>query len=144
MTGRLEKFYRLWRDTAGGSAVELAFVLPIMLALVAGTVDGGRALFAFNTVEKLAKEGARYASVRGSETPSPATQAEITDYLKSQATGLDNAKLTVNPTWPDGVNHDPGERVTVTVTYQYDALFAAFLPFEDFTLNSSATLNIMR
>ncbi len=126
-------------DTAGSPAVEFAFVVPMLLALTLSAIDGGRAMLTFNSVERLARDGARYASVRGSENSSPATEDDVTDYLKGRATGLDNAKLGVNITWtPD---NDPGGVVAVRVTYGFDTLF---LPFDTLNFDSTSTLNIMR
>ncbi len=126
-------------DTAGASAVAFAFVAPILIALSFGAIDGGRAMLTFNSVEKLARDGARYASVRGSESPSPTTEAELTNYLKGRATGLDNAKLGVNIAWTP--NNDPGGVVAVQVNYAFDSLF---LPFDTLNFGSTSTLNIMR
>lgn len=129
---------RFGRQTAGASAVEFAFVVPVLLILMLGAIDGGRAMLAFNTVEKLAKDGARYASVRGSEHASPATQSEIRDYVRARATGL-NGVVSVNVNWlPD---NNPGSTVDVAVSYPFDTLF---LPFNAITFNRTATLNIMR
>ena len=130
---------RFAEDTAGSPAVGFAIVMPILVALCFGAIDGGRAMLTFNSVERLARDGARYASVRGSESPSPTTEDNVTDYLKGRATGLDNAKLGVNITWtPD---NDPGGVVAVQVTYAFDSLF---LPLDTFNFDTTSTLNIMR
>ena len=139
--GRLRGFAR---QTAGASAVEFAFVLPVLLALTLGALDGGRALLAINTLEKLAKEGARYASVRGSEYATPANEAAIQAYVEGRATGLKVDDVVVSADWPNGpwpAGNDPGDPVTVTVTYPFDALF---LKFQSFTFSRSSTLSIMR
>ena len=129
---------RFAEDTAGASAVEFAFVVPILVALSFGAIDGGRAMLTFNSVERLARDGARYASVRGSENPSPATEDNVIDYLKSRASGLDDVKLGVNVTWTP--NNDPGGTVAVRVTYGFDTLF---LPLDTFNFDTTSTLNIM-
>ena len=97
--GRLRGFAR---QRSGASAVEFAFVLPVLLALTLGALNGGRALLAINTVEKLAKEGARYASVRGSEYATPADEAAIRAYIEGRETGLDVDNLVVSADWPTG------------------------------------------
>ena len=71
-------------------------IAPLRIALTLAAIDGGRAMLAFNSVEKLAKDGARFASVRGSEYASPATASEIRDYVRSRAAGLDSSKVNVN------------------------------------------------
>ncbi len=130
---------RLAVEAGGATAVEFAIVAPILIALTFGAIDGGRAMLAFNSVEKLAKEGARFASVRGSEYSSPATENDVSDFVKDRATGLNGAKVGVNVTWaPD---NDPGSVVAVQVTYTFDAVF---LRFATLNLDRSSTLNIMR
>ncbi len=127
------------RDTAGSSAAEFAIIVPILLALTMGAIDGGRAMLTFNSIEKLAKDGARFASIRGSEYSSPATQVDVANHIKGRATGLDDAKIAVNVTWtPD---NDPGSVVAVRITYAFDTLF---LPFGTLNFDRSSTLNIMR
>ena len=124
----------LWR-----ARLEFAFVVPILVALSFSAIDGGRALLTFNSVERLARDGARYASVRGSEYSSPATEVDVTNYLKGRSTGLDNAKLGVSTTWtPD---NDPGSVVVVQVTYPFDTVL---LPFDTIDFEQTSTLNIMR
>lgn len=127
------------RRADGAAAVEFALALPILLALTLGVLDGGRALLALNTLEKLATEGARYASVRGSEFSVPATEPEVVGYLEAKAAGLKPDKLAVEVDWPSG--NSPGEPVIVTVSYLLDS---TFLPFQDFNFSRSSTLSIMR
>ncbi len=139
MAGWSGALRRLAKDTAGSSAAEFAIIVPILLALTLGAIDGGRAMLTFNSVEKLAKDGARFASVRGSEYSSPATQTDVTDHVKGRATGLDNTKIAVAVTWtPD---NDPGSVVAVRVTYAFDTLF---LPFGTLNFDRTSTLSIMR
>ena len=134
------RFGRFARQTAGVAAVEFAFALPVLVALTLGVFDGGRAMLTFNTLEKLAKEGARFASLRGSEYTTPVDQPAVETYLTDRATGVDASKLVVTVTWPDGDN-DPGSRVTVQVDYPFDGML---LPTQTLTFTRTATLSIMR
>lgn len=131
---------RFGREAAGATAVEFAFILPMLLTLTLGAIDGGRAMLAFNTVEKLAKEGARFASVRGSEYVSPTTEPEVQAYVRSRAIGLKMDTVTVTTVW-DPVTKVPGSTVAVTVRYPFDTIF---LPFNSITFDRTATLNVMR
>jgi Flp pilus assembly protein TadG len=47
----------------GQSLVEVALVLPILVLILLGVFDFGRAVFAFNTVENAAREAIRVAIV---------------------------------------------------------------------------------
>jgi Flp pilus assembly protein TadG len=55
---------RLRRDTAGGAAVEFALVLPVLLLMVMGIIDFGRALNIHHVVTDASREAARRAVVR--------------------------------------------------------------------------------
>ena len=145
MSRLVKELRRFGRDTMGASAVELAFVMPVLMLLIVGTLDGGRAMLAVNQLAKISKEGARYASVHGSEAAVPATQASVTDFVKDRATatGLEDAKLSVNVVWEDAAQN-PGTKVTVQVAYQYASLLGGLMPFADFDFNSQSSLSIMR
>lgn len=54
---------RFLTDQTASSAAEFALVLPIMLILLFGTIDGGRFLWELNRAEKATQVGARFAVV---------------------------------------------------------------------------------
>lgn len=53
----------LLKNANGASAVEFALVLPLLLLLLLGVIDGGRWLWEVNRAEKAAQAGARFAVV---------------------------------------------------------------------------------
>ena len=54
---------RLARDCSGGSAAEFSLVLPLLMILLFGIIDGGRFLWETNMAEKATQEGVRMAVV---------------------------------------------------------------------------------
>jgi hypothetical protein len=54
---------RLLRDRSGASAAEFALVLPLLILLLFGIIDGGRWLWTYNRAEKATQMGARMAVV---------------------------------------------------------------------------------
>ncbi len=92
-----------------------AFVLILF-----GTVEFAWGVFAYNSVAYLAQDAARWASVNGSLSPSPATADSVTSYVKNEAVGLTQNLVTVSTNWSP--NNSPGSTVTVTVGYTMNPL----------------------
>ncbi len=143
ITRGLSKVGRFVRNTAGATAVEFSLLLPVLLLMTLGIMEGGRTFLALHALEKVAGDGVRYASVRGSQSQSPVAQAQVEGFVKSRAAGLVAAELAVNLVWPDG-NNDPGNRVTVQVAYDHVPLFGDFLGWGTFNFVRASTLSIMR
>lgn len=95
--------------------VELAIVMGVVfLPLVFGIVEFGRGVFAKTAVTAAAREGVRYAIVHGTESGTPATQTDVSNYVKSKA---QISPIVVTYTFtPD---ETPGSTATVTVSYNY-------------------------
>jgi Flp pilus assembly protein TadG len=131
------------RPRRGAVMVETAIVLPILFMFLLGTITIGMGIFYYEQVASLAREGARYASVRGSgygfETGgSAADSGAISTYVSTLATGLDSNSLHVIPTWPDNSSSNaPGNRVRVTVSYQWTPLMYISGPI---TLSSTSEM----
>jgi hypothetical protein len=92
----------------------------------------------------LAREGARYASVRGAKYASSVagatatTQSDVyTNAIQPRLIMLDESQLNCSVTWPDGDNRQ-GSRVQVTVSYNW--VPEAYLG--GITLSSTSTMII--
>jgi len=110
----------------GSNLIESALVFLGFMLLVLGSVEFGRMVYAFNTVCESAREGARWASVRGSSSSSPATNATVTTYVKQWAVGLDASQISVNTSWTP--NNNPGGTVQVSVTYTWSGVVGVIVP----------------
>ncbi len=97
----------------GSSMVEFALVFLVFLLMVAGTLEIGRAVWAYNTLAHAARQGARFAMIRGSQNP--ATADQVRTVVRNAAVGLDPNQITVTTTWPSGVAR--GNEVRVAVRY---------------------------
>jgi len=105
--------------------VEFAIVCVIFLFVLVGIVEFGRAAWIKNSITAGARDGARYAAVRGSQSGRTATSDSVTNYVTSK---VRVTPVSVTTTWPDG-KRNPGSNVQVTVKYRYTPLLA--LPFAD-------------
>ena len=63
MSGARHSLLRCARDRRGASAAEFALVLPLLLILLFGIIDGGRFLWETNKAEKATQMGVRMAVV---------------------------------------------------------------------------------
>jgi Flp pilus assembly protein TadG len=69
------------RRSRGQSMVEFALILPILVLILIGIFDAGRAIYAYNTVSNSARAGARVGIV-------DQNTARIKDAAKEKAAGL--------------------------------------------------------
>lgn len=141
----------------GSSVVEMALALVILLTMVFGMMEISLALYTYHFVSEAAREGTRYAIVRGSScagfaTACPATPADIQNYIQTLGfPGINPAAMTVNTAWssypaggaclplPNCTN--PGNMVQVTVNYQYP-LSIPFIPASTINMSSSSEMVI--
>ncbi len=114
----------------GMAIVDLAISVWLVLVVIFGSIDGARLMNAYSSVSYAAREGARFAAVRGTEAgqdanrPSgdaPATETQIENYLRSFHAPHIPIRVTV--VWPPadggGVSKDAGFVVAVTVESDY-------------------------
>jgi len=103
---------RLFRPRPGQATVEFALTATALFIITMGIVDLSMAVWEYNTVSWLAREGARYAIVP-SRTPT-----EIQNYVVSRGVlpWLNTSNVAVTDR---GTCGDPADPVVITVTYQY-------------------------
>lgn len=102
------------RNQEGQSMVEMALTMPILVLIVAGILDLGRAYFTFVTLSDAAAEGAAYAAIHPTDTVQVIERAADTTnglvVLDPSMVSVDYAELI------------PGSSITVTVEYEYQLL----------------------
>lgn len=121
------------RDGRSGQAVvEFALVLPIFLLLLFAAVEFGRAYFSLHLLTNAAREGARAGSLVGRlEDDVTAT----VDQLMQDVGFADGWTTAVTVKDPDGVERSgglveavEGDRIGVTVTYNFTVLVGSIIP----------------
>lgn len=117
----------------GQSMIELALVLTMLMVLLAGTVDLGRAFFTWLAMRDAAQEGAAYASIKPLETMKTEDRVRfnLTDTIPDQLTSV---AVNIGYVGPRCL----GSTVTINVVYNN---FPITMPFLG-TLLGSQTIPI--
>jgi len=119
------------RNQKGQSMVEVALALPLLILILAGILDLGRAYVTYVALADAAAEGAAYAAIHPTDT------AQIAERAADSSNGLvviDPAMVSVSVADPS-----PGNPITVTVTFDYDILtpiMNAFVPDGQITMRA--------
>jgi Flp pilus assembly protein TadG len=121
----------------GTTTVEAAIVLPTVFLFIIGMCVIGLGIYRYQQVASLAREGARYASVHGTQYAfntgnSAATATDIyNNAIQPMAIGLNTGSLSYSVTWNtsnsptsySSTSTPPGapvnNSVSVTVTYSW-------------------------
>lgn len=95
------------RNDEGAAAVEFALVLPLLLLIVCGIIDFGRAYHARITLSHSAREAVRVWALGG-------TAAEATTAAQASATGLTGVTITTT-----SCVFGSATAITVTAPFSY-------------------------
>ena len=98
------------RSEEGSAILETAMSIIIMLVFIFGVMETGFALYSYHFISEAAREGTRYAIVRGSTAGAAcasynsaackASTTDVTNYVKNLGfPGINPSDLTVNPVW---------------------------------------------
>jgi len=136
----------------GQAIVETALVLPILVLLLIGIFDLGRAVWLSNTLATAVREGSRYGVVHGALSGSPTgpgsatytapdTDTAITAQVTRYAIGVQN--MTAHATWPDG-DANRGSRIVVSASFPFTPIVSQMFLGDALrvTLQSSSILVI--
>ena len=151
------------RDDRGSELMEYAIVLPVLLTFLFGIMDFSRFLYTYHFIAEVAREGTRYAIVRGSTNAGmacattstlacDATAGNVQSYVQGLAPpGITSGSVSVTTTWPGTAptgaatacstangNNSPGCLVQVVVSYPYKFMLP-FLPKSSSTWSVSST-----
>jgi Flp pilus assembly protein TadG len=154
-------------DEEGSAILETALSIVVLFTFLIGIMETGFVLYSYHFTADAAREGARYAIVRGSTAgttnctaPGLATcraqggnnTGDIATYVKTLGLpGINPSYMTVNSTWSAYANgttcptpcNSPGNLVTVTVQYNFP-LNLPFFPPKTFALSSTAAMIIQQ
>jgi Flp pilus assembly protein TadG len=103
---------------SGQAMVEFALVVPLLLILLLGVVEFGRAWNVYQVITDAAREAARSAAIDNPNVTQDSVLAVVQDALGRA--GLDPAAAAVTLT---GVDDPRGMPTTVSIRYPYDFVF---------------------
>ncbi|MEX2486612.1 MAG: TadE/TadG family type IV pilus assembly protein [Nitriliruptoraceae bacterium] len=108
------------RSDRGAAAVEFALVVPVLLLLVLGILEFGRAFNAQVSLTAAARESVRVMAV---ENDVDAAVTVASDAAVSLNPSIDASHVEISPTVCA-----PGTNVTVTITYPFEFVTGTFGP----------------
>lgn len=161
----------LWRRCAGEigtSLVEFAVSVPVLFMLLLGFCQMCRAIYSDFCISETARDTARWASVRGSNSCADApgmsdcgaTAGEIASYAQNIGyPGIDPSKLSISTTWlqassttpttwstcasSNNICNAPGNAVQVLVSYPFP-FQVPFTSSSTFDFSSTAQMVIVQ
>jgi len=142
----------------GSTLTEFAFMLPLIVMVMFGVIDFGRALYTYHFVSDAAREASRWASVRGNRCDRglpacPAGPADVQNYVATIVPpGIDATphSLSVTAAWMPasgnpascvGALNNPGCAVQVQVNYNFKFILP-FLPNSTYAMRSTSEMII--
>jgi Flp pilus assembly protein TadG len=149
---RLVDHYR--SRSLGQSLVELAMVLPVILLVVAGTIDLGRAYFSTVALENASKEGAFYGArkpVCDTEKPGCTAPNTVEWHVEKELQGVADPTVAATCLGAGGATKPvadctDGDEYRVTVQAPFNLitpLVSALLGRETLTLSASSTAPVL-
>jgi len=126
---RAERIRKTRKNEKGQSMVEFALVVPLLLFLVVGIFEFGRAWMTKNLVTGAAREAVRMYAVNNNTV---AADARADNILSSG--GLDLSRRTI-------ANNISDNTVSYTINYDFPTVIVGFIPgLDNITLSSTTTM----
>jgi TadE-like protein len=134
------------KGESGQNTVEFTLIFLLFVMLTFGILEGGRLIRDYGIVSQAAREGVRYASVRGSTCKLPdrssctASESEIRTYVQAKGIGLLTAdNVTVSWPGPPTGNKAPGQIVSIQTMHPFQPL-VWFIPAIPITSQSQLVI----
>lgn len=130
------------RRQKGQSLVEAALILPILLLLLVGVVDLGRAMSTKIALTNASREGARYASRYPDQKSS--IIAAVDAELDANGLGIDTAEVEIEIVPDPSVTPAAqGAKVTVTCTYPFETIMGGLLGAEEIEIRATTSMVVI-
>lgn len=110
----------------GAAAVEFAILLPLLLVLVLGTIEFGRAYNTQITLTNAARDGARVMAISGNQT---AARSAAKNTAASLNPGLLDTNIQMGTTCPAMIPAGTSPQTTFTISYTLPTITGIAGPF---------------
>ena len=137
------------RRTRGQALVEFALLSPVLVMMVLGVIDLGRAFYTYEALANAAREGARYCSLHAHDSNlvsganvSSSTIDRVTGELAGTVSNISVFGATTSDPACD-TTVDDGSPVTVSVSTTFTPitpLIGSVLPGGSLTIEASVTM----
>ncbi|MCP4415122.1 MAG: pilus assembly protein, partial [Chloroflexi bacterium] len=89
----MTKFKKRFNDSPGQALVEFALIISVLLMMIFLIIESARILWAWNTVQNAAREGARYAITGQSDAPTCAVDFGLPKFVTGGRNVCDDLRL---------------------------------------------------
>lgn len=120
---------RFIRDTRGANAVEFAFVLPLLFAMIVGVIEGNRLLWTRQAIQSAAANAARCMSV-GNEGCDTASGAQVYARKRAEKMGVSVPLSDITVSRNQTCHGETGMN-QVAFDVAFDSPVAALLPLPE-------------
>jgi Flp pilus assembly protein TadG len=153
MTIRAGRFVCLAKDEEGSETIEFAICLSVLMTFVFALMELCLVYYSYDMISECAREGTRYAMVRGSTCTTSAsgscavTTAQITTYVNGL--GFPNpggGSMVVTSSFPVSTpspSNLPGNPVVVKITYSFP-IRMPLIPKKAINLSAQSQMTIVQ
>jgi Flp pilus assembly protein TadG len=132
------------KDERGQSLVELGLLLPMLILILSGALDLARVYDSYLSITNASREGARYGAAH------PTDNSGITDAVNREltSTGISVPAPSVScwtytgNTSIDCSTAQPGDRIKVSVSYQFNFVTFFILGLSSLNISDSTTMAV--
>jgi len=136
------------KDQKGGAAVEFALILPLLIFLLFGIIEGGLLLYNKQIITNACREGVRAGIVVRQPRLTNGEIATVVNqyaqnYLVTFGTGTINFNYIL-PLYSDAARNPGifGTDLIMDVTYPYNFLVLSAFGFDSITLHATTTMKM--
>ena len=110
------------RSEQGGTLIETALVLPIVLLMTFGFIDFSLMIFGMGNANFASRAALRYATLHSSTSYSPTTQHDLNSIVGAYIFSFPTNTWSVTSNYQPSNVVGAGVSITVTVTYNLNVL----------------------